>query len=92
MARTIEEWQQWIKDYEKRKREKLLAAIKEDEANGIVSLYNLEDYDYSPKYREQDSLYDSDGEYRYNSETERYDYYPDWLGNSMTEESFWETR
>lgn len=35
---------------------------------------------------------DSDGEYRYNNDSDRYEYYPDWLGNSQSEAEFWETR
>lgn len=94
MARTQEEWHQYIKDLPKRQEQKMQRLKEEAEAKGYIVIDDDNDfeYDYTPKYRQQDSLYDDDGEYRYNEETGQYDYYPDWLGNSMTEESFWESR
>lgn len=35
---------------------------------------------------------DSEGEYRYNYDSDKYEYYPDWLGNNQSETEFWETR
>lgn len=34
---------------------------------------------------------DEDGEYRYDPDTDNYEYYPDWLGNVQNEREFWET-
>lgn len=34
---------------------------------------------------------DSEGEYRYNSDKDTYEYYPDWLGYVQSENDFWET-
>lgn len=34
---------------------------------------------------------DDDGEITYNPNRDKYDYYPDWLGNSQSEAEFWET-
>lgn len=34
---------------------------------------------------------DSEGEYRYNPDKNSYEYYPDWLGYTQSENDFWET-
>lgn len=34
---------------------------------------------------------DNEGEYKYNPDKDKYEYYPDWLGNVQSENDFWET-
>lgn len=40
-------------------------------------------------YFEDIIFQDEEGEYRYNCDKDKYEYYPDWLGNVESEENFW---
>lgn len=59
----------------------------------ITNAHKAEQILLERQSRDTEKIFDNDhenGEYRYNSDKGKYEYFPDWLGGMESEEDFWE--